>query len=417
MALLWLIPYALHSILDYSKNNTSTNSGCCHYTVIRRLLDNFRAAFLRNQPDTLLVRDNTQVPQIADSTRDNSLQDSISTSWWRTIFVTSLGVTVLVLGVRKLGWLQQWELDAYDKMMLSRPSELPDERILLVTVTQEDLQGYSNNNSLSDETVNQLLKKIKSYEPRVIGLQIKHSQQTNLATVLNKDNITAACVLSAMGEPEIAPPPNFVRDNVFSDLITNIAFSDLVPDNTFDHVVRRGLLFATSSPDSKCHTRFSFSSNLAIKYLAKQGIEHSFPDNVFYLGNVPFPRLQKNSGGYINIENDGYQIIINYRNHRNVAKTVSLTQVLTNKVNPNLFKDRLVIIGNDGRRRDRGRLTPYSNSKEPPRVPRLFIHAQITSQLISAVLDGRPLIWYFPEWLEGLWVLSWSIVGGVLAWR
>ncbi|MEM9928077.1 MAG: protein kinase, partial [Cyanobacteria bacterium P01_D01_bin.50] len=46
-----------------------------------------------------------------------------------------------------------------------------------------------------------------------------------------------------------------------------------------------------------------------------------------------------------------------------------------------------------------------------------FIHAQITSQLISAVLDGRPLIWYFPEWLEGLWVLSWSIVGGVLAWR
>ena len=42
-------------------------------------------------------------------------------------------------------------------MMLSRPSEPPDERILLVTIDEKDVQRYSN--PFPDETVNQLLKK------------------------------------------------------------------------------------------------------------------------------------------------------------------------------------------------------------------------------------------------------------------
>lgn len=376
--------------------------------MIRRLLDNFRTAFLMNLRGTFLARNNTQVPQVADSTRDNSIQDSIPTSWLKTIFVTSLGVTVMVLLAREIKWLQRWELLAYDQMMLSRPSEPPDNRILLVTVTEKDLVRYKN--PLPDETINQLLKKIQSYQPRVIGLQIKRPHQTNLAAGLNKDYIIAACVFESMGEPEVAPPPNFPEDN--------IGFTDLIPDNKFDNVVRRGLLFSTPLPDSKCNTRFSFASFLAIDYLIKQGVMHDFKgkDKIFLLGQLAFPQLKINSGGYKNIDDEGYQILINYRNHRNVAKTVSLTEVLTGEVSPNLIKDRLVIIGNSARSIDPGYSTPYSSYKEPPNVPRLFIHAQITSQLISAVLDGRPLIWYFPEWVEAVWICGWSIVGGALAW-
>lgn len=50
-------------------------------------------------------------------------------------------------------------------------------------------------------------------------------------------------------------------------------------------------------------------------------------------------------------------------------------------------------------------------------MPALFIHAQIASQLISTVLDGRPLIWYWPDWAEFIWVWGWSLLGGVLVWR
>ncbi|MEB3217983.1 MAG: CHASE2 domain-containing serine/threonine-protein kinase [Nostocales cyanobacterium 94392] len=384
--------------------------------MIRRLLGNFRAAFLRTQSGTLRVRDDTQRPQVADSTRNISIQDSTPNNWLRTILVTSLGVTVLVLLARELKWLQRWELRAYDEMMVLRPSQPPDKRILLVTVTERDLQQQKN--PLSDETINQLLQKIQSYQPRIIGLHtslyIQNIHKTNLAAGIPKDNIIVGCVFKGMDETatEIPPPPNFAEDN--------IGFNDLVPDN--DNVIRRGLLFQKPYPDSKCNTSFSFANRLAVDYLDKQGIYPGFTnkdnqDDVFYLGQVFFHRLKTKSGGYIGLDNEGSQILINYRNPHHIADTVTLTQVLTDKVNPNLIKDRLVIIGTSARSLDRGVLTPYSTSEDQAAtVPPLFIHAQMTSQLISAVLDGRPIIWYLPEWLEYLWIASWSLVGGILAW-
>lgn len=331
----------------------------------------------------------------------------------QTVFLICTSVAAVILGIRELGWLQRWELRAYDQMMLSRPSEPPDERILLVTVTEEDVLRYGK--PLSDKTVNQLLKKIQSYQPRVIGLNIYRPQQTNLAAGLNKDNIFAICAFESMGQPELPPPPNFSKDN--------IAFSDLIPDNKLDNVVRRALIFATSSQNSSCYTDYSFASRLALYYLKYDFYDFNFTKyTIFYIekdtDKIFFPTLKTNSGGYINIDDGGYQILINYRNHRNVARTVTLTQVLTDKVNPNLIKDRLVIIGNSGRTLDLVVRTPYStSSKQPSRIPTVFIHAQITSQIISTVLDGRPFISYLPEWAEALWVWGWSIIGGVLVWK
>ena len=368
--------------------------------MIRRLLNNFRVAFLNNKPDTLSERDDTVAPQVADSTRDNSIQNSTPTSWWRTIFVTSLSVTVLVLGAREFGWLQRWELRAYDQMMLMRPPEAEDDRILLVTVTEKDLQQQKD--VLSNETINQVLKKIQSYQPRVIGLHNslyqKNTQKINLEIEIPKDNIFAGCVFEGINETEaeIPPPPNFTE---------NTGFTDLIPDFDIDDVVRRGLLFSTAFTNSKCNSDYSFATKLAVNYLAQQGIEYNFPDKIFSLNKVPFPRLEKNSGGYINLDRRGSQILINYRNHNNVAKNISFTEVLTDKVNPNVIKNRLVIIGTSARSIDRGLDAPYSISgKKISKVSPVFIHAQITSQLISAVLDNRPLIWYFPEWLEVAWI-------------
>ncbi len=373
--------------------------------MIRRLLDNFRVAFLNHKPGTLSVKDDTQ-PQVVDNSRDNSIQDSTPTSWWKTIFVTSLGVTVLVLGARELGWLQRWELRAYDQMMALRPVESQDNRIVLVTVTEEDLQKY--NNPLPDETINQLLTKIKSYQPLVIGLHIKRPQQTNLAADIGKENIIATCAFGSMGEPEMLPPANFDGDN--------IAFRDFVFDR--GNVIRRGLIFQTPARNSRCNTDHSFAITLAINYL-KDLDYNSDKNKVFNIGNVFFNGLTKNSGGYVKIDDKGYQILINYRNPRQFARTVTLTNVLTDKVKPNIFKDRLVIVGVTARSGNTRYQTPYSVSEQDNlnTVPPVLIHAQITSQLISAVLDNRPLIWYFAEWLEAAWVWGWSLFGGALAWK
>ncbi|MCJ8280507.1 MAG: CHASE2 domain-containing protein, partial [Rivularia sp. ALOHA_DT_140] len=363
-------------------------------------------AFLSSRSGGLSERDQTLAPQVLDRDRNNSIQDSTRVSWWRTIVVTSLGVTVLVLGTRELGWLQRWELRAYDQMILLRPPEEPDKRIVLVTVDDRDLQKYKN--PLSDEIINQLLKKIQSYQPRIIGLNIKRPQQTNLAEGINKKNIIVSCAFKTEYKPEIPPPPKFA--------LQNTGFTDLIPDVDIDGVLRRALVLAYPEENSSCDADgYSFAITLAMNYLRLD--VNPTKNEGFYIGKVRFPALTNNSASYINLDYKGWQIIINYRNPRNFADTVSLTDVLTDKVKPSLFKNRLVIIGTNLR----GEMlypTPYSTSRQQEsKISGVFIHAQTTSQLISAVLNSRPSIWYFPEWLEAIWTFFWSLIGGFLAWK
>ncbi|RCJ30567.1 serine/threonine protein kinase [Nostoc minutum NIES-26] len=341
--------------------------------------------------------------------KDKSSGDTFANKNWLPILVTSLGVTALVWGIRELKWLQSWELKAYDRMLRSRPAEPPDPRILLVTITEEDVAQQKW--PLSDTTINQLLAKLESYKPRVIGLNIYRPDQKNLAAgLMHQDKIVGTCLLSSMGRSEIPPPPNFPVDNT--------GFSDLIPDNQEDQIVRRSLLFAHST-DSKCTTTYSFAALLAINYLEKQGLEIDFPDQYnFHLGKTYFQTLKANSGSYKGLDTAGYQILLNYRHPNRLAQEVTLTQVLNNQLNPNWVKDRLVIIGTTAASLHPGLYTPYSTSPEQPaRMPAVFLHAQIASQLLSTVLDGRPLIWYWTDWVELLWVWGWSLVGGVLAWQ
>ncbi|QSJ17314.1 CHASE2 domain-containing protein [Nostoc sp. UHCC 0702] len=330
-------------------------------------------------------------------------------NWLPIILVTSLGVTALVWGIRELKWLQSWELKAYDQMLRSRPVEPPDPRLLLVTITEEDIAREKW--PLSDTKINQLLAKLESYQPRVIGLNIYRPEQTNFAAGLkNPNNIIGTCLLSSMGRSEIPPPPNFSQDN--------IGYADLIPDNQEDQIVRRSLLFSEST-DSKCTTKFSFAALLAITYLEKQGLVIDFPDqDNFHLGKTYFQTLKPNSGSYKNLDAAGYQLLLNYRHPERLAQQVTLTQVLNNQFNPNWVKDKLVIIGTTAASLHPGLYTPYSASpQQPARMPTVFLHAEIASQLLSTVLDGRSLIWYWDDWAELLWIWSWSLVGSILAWQ
>ncbi|MBD2516214.1 CHASE2 domain-containing protein [Nostoc sp. FACHB-973] len=347
-----------------------------------------------------------RVPFVKDQ---DSRKTSFSNNWLQIILVSSVGVTALIWGVRELKWLQPWELRVYDQMLRSRPPQPSDRRILLVKITDEDLRREKWN--LSDTKINQLLQKIESYQPRIVGLYLFRPEDKNLAAnKQNQDNIISTCLFSSIGRSEIPPPPNFDIDNV--------GFSDVVADNENDQILRRGLLFAHST-DEKCTTSFAFGALIAINYLEKQGIEYKFTNKGdFQLGKTIFWRLKPNSGSYQHLDANGYQILLNYRHPNYLADQVTLTEVLSDRVNPSLFKDRLIIVGTTSASLAPGSFyTPYSSlPDQPARMPALFIHAQIASQLIGTVLDGRPLIWYWPDWVELIWVWGWAVLGSTLAW-
>jgi CHASE2 domain-containing sensor protein len=98
-----------------------------------------------------------------------------------------MGATALVWGIKELKWLQPSELRIYDQMLGSRPQEAMDARILLVSITQEDLMREQW--PLSDQTINKLVQKLASYQPRVIGLNNYGHQQQNLAANLQNQII------------------------------------------------------------------------------------------------------------------------------------------------------------------------------------------------------------------------------------
>ncbi|NES44010.1 CHAT domain-containing protein, partial [Moorena sp. SIO2C4] len=80
---------------------------------------------------------------------------------FQTVFLSSIVVTSLVMVVRSLGLFQPWELQGFDQLMRLRPDEGPDPRLLLVTITEDDVQYQPKEErgaaSLSDRSLAKLL--------------------------------------------------------------------------------------------------------------------------------------------------------------------------------------------------------------------------------------------------------------------
>ena len=337
-------------------------------------------------------------------------------------FLMSLAVTSLLIGVRQMGILQPIELQAFDHLIQRRPAEVPDSRLLVVTVTEADIQAQKNEprrGSLSDRSLTRLLDKLESYQPRAIGLDIYRdfpagSEYPDLAKrLLKSDRLIAVCKASTEINDQGVPPPPEVPNE-------NLGFSDVVTDP--DGILRRHLLALTPSPASPCTASYALSSHLAFRYLAAQKIFPTFTkEGYLQLGKTVFKRLKAQTGGYQNIDAWGHQVLLNYRYYRspnNFAPQVTLTQVLNGQLNPNAVKDRVVLIGVTAPSAKDYFFTPYSTARKfDQQMPGVVVQAQMVSQILSAVLDGRSLLWVWPAWGEVLWIWGWSLTGALVSWR
>jgi CHASE2 domain-containing sensor protein len=336
------------------------------------------------------------------------------------ILLASMVVTGILIGVRYLGVLQPLELTAFDQLVRLRPPEKPDSRLLIVTVTEEDVQAQKSEKpqgSLSDKSLAQLLEKLEAYQPQVIGLDIYRDYPVGkdypaLAERMRKsDRFVGVCQLSdsQAGKPGVKPPPEVSPKN--------LGFSDIAIDS--DNVVRRHLLALTPSPSSPCTAPYALNVQLALRYLYTKGIRLQFtPDGAWQLGKVTFKPIEAHTGGYQGVDAFGHQILLNYRSSglpEAIAPRITLQQVLTGKLNPNAVKDKIVIIGTTAETFRDYWLTPYTTPQgKLQAIPGVFLQAQMVSQLLSTALDGQPLLWTWPLWSEVIWVWGWSFLGGLL---
>lgn len=341
-------------------------------------------------------------------------QPPLASRWQRSrsALLVSLAITAGVLGIRNFGLLQPLELLAFDQLQRLRPQEQPDSRLLVVAVTEADIQKQKEW-PLSDETLAKLLTKLEKYQPRVIGLDIYRdlpvgSEQASLAPHLLNPRLIAVCETSAANKIGIPPPLKIPNDR--------LGFSDVVVDP--DGILRRHLLYITTDSTSPCTANYAFSLQLAYHYLAVEGIQpQEHPKQYLQLGNTVFKPLTTQTGGYRMLDARGHQLLLNYRSSASIAEQVTLSDMLDGRFDPNLVKNRIVLIGVTAASVHDDFSTPYSAEIWPrQKLPGVLVQAQMVSQILSAVLDGRPLLWVWPAWGEILWIWGWSLVGGTISW-
>ncbi|NJK47728.1 CHASE2 domain-containing protein [Candidatus Gracilibacteria bacterium] len=332
---------------------------------------------------------------------------------WQGVFVTAPAIAGLVVAGSLTGVFQQMEWSAFDLALRQRPQEAPDPRLVIVTISESDIQRFKSW-PLSDAILAQTLKKIEQQKPRAIGLDLYRDLPVEpgyqqLAQVFQNTSILFG-IEKVIGN-SVDASPILKQQN-------RVALADLILDA--DGKVRRALL---SVKLENGQTRLSLGTALALKYLEADGIglqraNRSTP-NALQLGKATFIPFQENDGSYVRADNGGYQILLNYRGEIKNFQTVSLSDVVENRIPAGLMRDRIVLIGSTAESLNDHFQTPYSSSlsSHPLPMPGVVIHANIASQILSAALNGRPLLQILSDPQEWLWILFWSFVGASIGWK
>jgi CHASE2 domain-containing sensor protein len=363
----------------------------------------------------------------------------------RSMLLTSTAVTVLVAIARLFGVLQPLELKAYDTFMQLRPNEQPDSRLLIVKVDASSgslLRQLMINktyqpsiSTIPDTALNDVLGILEAHQPRLIGLDFYRDfpAEPMLQTRFNNaSNIISNCLSKGwQGQGNAVP-------NLTGTKPETIGFANVVTDGQNRFVRRHYLMQDTKGI---CSNPQAFNLILVRNYLKLEGKSFTNPFEGATVGTMRFgdtaiPLLDGNGSGYAWFERSlgGYQTLLNYRISgpqpssclttqsssqpssqpaENVADTVTFADVLQKKVAADCIRDRIVLIGYTDTT-DRNAdvwITPYG------RIAGVFLQGQMVSQLLSAVLDGRSLIWWLPLGLETGWIWVWSVTGGIVFWR
>src|SRR5919202_282578 len=314
---------------------------------------------------------------------------------WRGVLITATSVAGLVIAGNSAGFFQLLEWNAHDQFFRLRPRELIDPRLVIVTIDESDIKKLGQW-PISDAVLAKLIEKLKAQQPLAIGLDlyrdlpVEPGHQKLVEVFKSTPNLIG--VEKVVGET-VAPPPTLNQ-------LGQIGNADLVLDA--DGKVRRGLLTIKENGQ----TKESLGVKLALMYLESKGIKLQVDDATrnknqnkkrYRLGKAVFKPFTGNEAGYVRANSGGYQILLNYRGTPENFQTVSITDVLENRIpqewvrdaSGSAFAGRIVLIGATGQSSNDLLFTPYSSRffTSPKRMPGVVVHANLISQILSAALD------------------------------
>ncbi|MCW5312366.1 CHASE2 domain-containing protein [Nostoc sp. KVJ3] len=325
--------------------------------------------------------------------------------WW---LAAPPGIIVLIvtISIRIAGGMQYWEWMLLDTMLHLRPVEKHDERVVIVGIDEKDIE-WVKQYPIPDQKIAELLTKLETYKPLAIGLDIFKNVPIEpggkqLAQVL-RSNSNIIGIEKILPPNETLPPQSLPPERV--------GFVDLLNDE--DSKNRRYLLYTANSKNLN-EDKYSLALRLVIKYLNAQRINletgKNDPNTIMIRG-IELPRITPNFGGYVRADDGGLSILINFRNSNQPFDVVSLRDVFNGKVDVKSLRDRIVLVGN--RNLSTGDVIYTSalpNLKLSGQIYGIDYHAHVISQILSTVIDNRPMLHSWGDIAEYVWILIWGFL-------
>jgi CHASE2 domain-containing sensor protein/two-component sensor histidine kinase len=345
---------------------------------------------------------------------------------WRYSLIPGLATIAIVGLLKGLGHFQVWEWTVFDQMLRWQPPEPIDRRVLLVGITETDLQRLGAY-PVPDRDLVKLLKTLQASQPAVIGVDLfrdlpqpaadqrsdQRSDQPSGKRALTQmfqqsDNIVGIDrFLGNTPSPIISAAPGLPAERV--------GFADAILDR--DGMLRRSLL---GDYDQQDQFRYALTTLLAEKYLKTHGIAlTSGADNpdVMRFGAVEVPLFHANTGGYVQADAGGIQSLIRFRAGERPFPVVSLIDVLEGRVPPDRIAGKVVIIGMMAVSAKDYVTSNAIASENPSLIYGMEVQAHAVSQILAAVLDRRALIQSWDEVWDYVWIGIFGAWGLLIGWR
>ena len=347
-----------------------------------------------------------------------------------TAAIATVVTSALVLGLRQTGAFVNSELAAHDWLVSTQPDLGPDPRLLLVEITNADLRSLDMRTP-SDGMLAIAINHLQQHQPASIGVDLlrdvpEGSGNEQLRQSLKDPNVVVITKLGDQtGDDAVMPPPGMS--------FSQISFSDIVLDS--DIRVRRALMLDflnkemltgkvganlggnignSLDNDPTQQPIFSLGTELAIRYLEKYKSIGPAETDILQLGNTVFKPITHTFGAYQNADMAGYQMFLRYRSPEDIASHISFSDAVNNRFDPNLVKDKIVLIGSTSANSRDLFSTPYNIDGNLKQMPGVVLHAQVISQILSAVLEGETLPWALPDWAETAWIVVLTGTGATL---
>jgi len=341
-------------------------------------------------------------------------------------------VFVCVLGLWWAGMLQELELFAYDQGLRWQALSPPDGRIVLIGETENDIQrwGYP----ISDGVLADVLDHLTQGRPRVIGVDKYRDHPVPLPPGSDHERLNQLL----RHHPEIVwvtkfgnstPQDPFIAPPSVLEGTDQIGFCDFPQDK--DGLIRRGFLYLDNGQQ-----RFtSFSLAVALRYLRSDDIfpqaDSRYPKlSYLRLGATMIRPLAANEGGYVHVDDRGYQYILDYRGRLDAKKVYNLTDVLEGRLPVEQLSDKIVLLGGMAasvpdyfqipvRRFLAGEPTVKAPARDlAGRIAGVALHALQVNQLLRFALAGDSPIRGLSNSAETGWLWFWCLIGvGLALWR